>query len=164
MGVISNEQSIDEDLFDRLCDAMLERLKDINSRVQVQAISAIYRLQDPNDRECRVMKALVFLMNFDPHWQVRFQALANIAFTKQTLPEIIDRVRDPHPQVRRKALMILSEKVLIKFISIEKRLFILNYALKDSDQSVTDTCCKSSCLRGLLLKKTIYASYLPLWM
>ncbi len=50
MGAISNEQFIDEDLYDRLSDALLERLKDINSRVQVQAIAAIYRLQDPNDR------------------------------------------------------------------------------------------------------------------
>lgn len=142
MSVMSNDQSIDEDLFDLLCDSTLERLKDINSRVQVQAISAIYRLQDPNDRDCRVIKALTFLMTFDPHWQVRFQALANIAFSKQTLPEIIDRVRDPHPQVRRKSLLILSEKVLIKFISIEKRLFILNYSLKDEDHSVVETCCK----------------------
>jgi hypothetical protein len=50
MGAISNDQFIDEDLYDRLSDALLERLKDINSRVQVQAIAAIYRLQDPNNR------------------------------------------------------------------------------------------------------------------
>ncbi|RNA16242.1 condensin complex subunit 3, partial [Brachionus plicatilis] len=107
MSVISNDQSIDEDLFDRLCDAMLERLKDINSRVQLQAISAIYRLQDPTDRDCRVIKALLFLMAHDPNWKVRFQALSKIVFCEQTLPEIIDRVRDPHLQVRRKAILIL---------------------------------------------------------
>jgi hypothetical protein len=44
--------------------------------------------------------------------------------------------------VRRKAIFILSEKVLIKFITIEKRLFILNHALKDKDEGVIDTCCK----------------------
>lgn len=142
MIAISNDQFIDEDLFDRLCDALLERLKDINSRVQVQAISAIYRLQDPNDRDCRVIKALLFLMTYDPHWQVRYQALSNVAFSKMTLPDIIDRVRDPNPNVRRKALHILSEKVLIKFISIEKRLFILNYSLKDDDPGVLETCTK----------------------
>jgi hypothetical protein len=142
MSAISNEQFIDEDLYDRLCDAMLERLKDINSRVQVQALSAIYRLQDPNDRECRVTKALLFLMTHDPNWQVRYQSLSLIAFSKHTLREIIDRVRDPHPNVRRKALLILSEKVLIKFISIEKRLFILNYSLKSTDEGVLETCCK----------------------
>jgi hypothetical protein len=142
MSAINNDQFIDEDLFDRLCDAMMERLRDINSKVQVQAISAIYRLQDPNDRECRVTRALTFLMTHDPNWQVRYQALANIAFSRTTLPDIIDRVRDPNPNVRRKALLILSEKVLIKFINIERRLFILNYSLKDDDPGVVETCCK----------------------
>lgn len=142
MCAINNEQFIDEDLYDRLCDSLLERLKDINSRVQVQAIAAIYRLQDPNDRDCRVMKALLFLLTYDPHWQVRYQALSHVAFSKVTLPDIIDRVRDPNPLVRRKALLILSEKVLIKFINIEKRLFILNYSLKDEDKTVLETCTK----------------------
>lgn len=153
MVAISNDQFIDEDLYDRLSDSLLERLKDINSRVQAQAISAIYRLQDPNDRDCRISTAFLFLMQYDPNWQVRFQALSHIAFSKQTLPDIIDRVRDPHPSVRRKALMILSEKVLIKFISIEKRLFILNYALKDEDTSVIETCCKKLLPSWLVFKE-----------
>lgn len=142
MASINNDQFIDEDLYDQLCDSLLERLKDINSRVQVQAVAAIYRLQDPNDRECRVIKALLFLMTYDPHWQVRYQALSHVAFSKLSLSEIIDRVRDPNVNVRRKALLILSEKVLVKFISIEKRLLILNYSLKDDDSSVVETCCK----------------------
>ena len=108
----------------------------------MQAVAAIYRLQDPNDRECRVIKALLFLMTYDPNWQVRYQAISNIAFSKTTLNDIIDRVRDPSAYVRRKAIFILSEKVLIKFISIEKRLFILNYSLKDEDTGVLETCCK----------------------
>ena len=142
MSLINSDEFIDEDLFDKICDAMMVRLKDINSRVQTQAVTAIHRLQDPNDRECRVIEALLFLIQHDPHWQVRYQALANIAFSKKTLPIIIDRVRDMNSSVRRKALLILSEKVLIKFISMEKRIFILNYALKDDDQLVSETCCK----------------------
>lgn len=153
MVAISNDQFIDEDLYDRLSDSLLERLKDVNSRVQAQAISAIYRLQDPNDKDCRISTAFLFLMQFDPNWQVRFQALSHIAFSKQTLPDIIDRVRDPHSSVRRKALLILSEKVLIKFISIEKRLFILNYALKDEDTTVVDTCCKKLLPSWLVFKE-----------
>ena len=81
-------------------------------------------------------------MSYDPNWMVRYQALAHIAFSKLTLPDIIDRVRDPNTNVRKKALLILSEKVLIKFITIEKRLFILKYSLKDDDISVVDTCTK----------------------
>jgi len=108
----------------------------------VQAIAAIYRLQDPNDRDCRISKVFLFLMTYDPNWMVRYQALSHVAFSKMTLPDIIDRVRDPHSSVRKKALLILSEKVLIKFITIEKRLFILNYSLNDEDPAVLDTCIK----------------------
>jgi hypothetical protein len=36
MSAINNDQFIDEDVYDRLCDHLLERLKDINSRVQVR--------------------------------------------------------------------------------------------------------------------------------
>ena len=53
-----NNQSIDADLFDRICDAMLERLKDEdgNYNVQVQAIGAVCRLQQPKDCNCRVIE------------------------------------------------------------------------------------------------------------
>lgn len=118
----------------------------------MQAIAAISRLQDPNDSECRVIKALEFLLTFDPSWHVRFQTLLHIAPSRKTLPGIIDRVRDPTPQCRKKALMILSEKVKIKYISIEKRLFILNYALKDTDESVVQVASRKL-LRSWLATK-----------
>ena len=86
--------------------------------------------------------ALSFLMTNNKHWEVRYQALSHIALSKQTLPNIIHCVRDVDPTVRQKALLIISEKILIKFISIEKRLFILNNSLKDEDASVSETCCR----------------------
>lgn len=81
-------------------------------------------------------------MNYDPNWQVRYQALAHLAYSRITLNDIIDRVRDPSPHVRKKALLTLSEKVLIKYISIERRLFILNYALNDTDEAVVDVAAR----------------------
>ena len=87
-------------------------------------------------KDCRISRVFLFLMTYDPNWMVRYQALSHVAFSKLTLPDIIDRVRDPSANVRRKALLILSEKVLIKFINIEKRLFILNYSLNDDDPAV----------------------------
>lgn len=96
----------------------------------------------PLSKDCRISRVFLFLMTYDPNWMVRYQALSHVAFSKMTLPDIIDRVRDPSANVRRKALIILSEKVLIKFITIEKRLFILNYSLNDEDPTVMDTCVK----------------------
>jgi hypothetical protein len=108
--MINSDEFIGEELFDRICDAMMVRLKDINSRVQTQAVTTIHRLQDPNEREYRVIEAFIFPFNHDPYWPVRFQALTHIAFSKRTIPVIIDRVRDVHPSLRSKALLILSEK------------------------------------------------------
>lgn len=81
-------------------------------------------------------------MSYDPNWQVRYQALAHLAYSRITLNDIIDRVRDPSPHVRKKALLTLSEKVLIKYISIERRLFILNYALNDTDEAVVEVAAR----------------------
>jgi hypothetical protein len=49
--MINSDEFVGEELFDRICDAMMVRLKDINSRVQTQAVTTIHRLQDPNERE-----------------------------------------------------------------------------------------------------------------
>lgn len=141
--MITNTQLFidDESILIELQEAMIQRLKDINSNVQVQAIFAINRLQNPNDQACQIIQAFIFLMEHDPSWKVRLQALAYVGFSRKTIPYIIDRVRDMHPMVRQKAILILSEKVLIKFINIEKRIFILNSSLKDVDQTVVETCC-----------------------
>jgi hypothetical protein len=49
MGAISSDQINDDDLFERLSKALLERMKDTKLRVRVKAIFAIYRLQNPDD-------------------------------------------------------------------------------------------------------------------
>ena len=93
----------------RLRDALLKRLEDTDSRIKVQARSAIYHLQDSNDSQCCVTNYFLLLIQFDPDYQVRFEALAHIAFSQHTLPGIIDRILDPDSSVRCKALIILSE-------------------------------------------------------
>ena len=116
---------------------------------------------DLNDlKECRISRVFLFLMTYDPNWMVRYQAVSHVAFSKRTLPDIIDRVRDPNANVRKKALFILSEKVLIKFISIEKRLFILNYSLNDEDQAVVDACTKRLLPSWLAFKENDYVKLL----
>ena len=140
-------------MYDRLRDSLLKRLKDTVSRVQVQAVSACYRLQDPNDSKCVVTNSFLSLMKFDTDEQVRFEALAHITFRKHTLSGIIDKVLDPNPNVRRKAVDILSENVILKFIGIEKRLFILNNALKDKDSSVVEACCKKLLASWMIFKE-----------
>jgi hypothetical protein len=93
----TSEQLIDDDLYNNLCQILLERLKDVNLQVQLKAIAAICRLQQPKDDKCRVIKALQNLLKCDLNREVRYQALSQIAFCKKTLTGIIDLVRDSDP-------------------------------------------------------------------
>lgn len=47
---------ISADLFDKIYDAMLERIQDRIAAVRVQAVVALQRLQDPTNKECPVIK------------------------------------------------------------------------------------------------------------
>ncbi|ELW46985.1 Condensin complex subunit 3 [Tupaia chinensis] len=50
---------IDDDLFDRINEAMLVRLRDKIPNVRIQAVLALSRLQDPKDDECPVVNDAV---------------------------------------------------------------------------------------------------------
>lgn len=49
---------IDDDLFDKIKEAMLIRLKDKIPNVRLQAVLALSRLQDPKDEECSVSNGM----------------------------------------------------------------------------------------------------------
>ena len=52
------DQEMDEDLADQIFTAMLTRLSDKVHTVRVQAIKALARLQDPDDKKCPVIKGI----------------------------------------------------------------------------------------------------------
>merc|ERR1740128_1051807 len=52
----SESASINGDLFDRIYEAMVERVQDRIASVRVQAVIALQRLQDPTNKECPVIK------------------------------------------------------------------------------------------------------------
>lgn len=57
---LGEEAQIDDDLYDRIYECMLERMRDKKPIVRVHAILAINRLQDPNDHDCPVINGKVF--------------------------------------------------------------------------------------------------------
>lgn len=54
---------IDDDLFDKINEAMLIRLKDKVPNVRIQAVLALSRLQDPKDDECPVVNGVYSSLN-----------------------------------------------------------------------------------------------------
>lgn len=56
LGSLSENAQIDDDLCDRIHEAMLVRVTDKYPNVRIQAALAMARLQDPNDSNCPTIK------------------------------------------------------------------------------------------------------------
>ena len=86
---LNDETSIDEDLAGRVYDCMLVRLTDKFPAIRVQAVKAIYRLQDVQDPQCPVIESFLHLMEKDSSPDVRRAALTSVAVTHKSLRAII---------------------------------------------------------------------------
>ncbi|KAJ8316952.1 hypothetical protein KUTeg_004856 [Tegillarca granosa] len=137
---LGEDAQIDDDLYDRIYESMLERLRDKCPVVRLHAVMAMARLQDPRDENCPVIKAYLFLINCDPNPEVRCAVLSCIAPSTKTLPAILERTRDVKDTVRKTAYKVMSEKVHIKALSIANRIRLLHDGLTDRTAVVKETC------------------------
>ena len=90
---MGEDASIDDELYQKIYDNMLERLKDKNDDIRGQAVTALQRLQDPRDADCPIIKAFLFHLSCDPSSAVRRTVVRCIGATRLTLPHIIKRTR-----------------------------------------------------------------------
>ncbi|XP_071828621.1 condensin complex subunit 3-like [Apostichopus japonicus] len=140
LNSLGEDAQIDDELYNRIYQSMLQRLKDKCPMVRIQAVTALARLQDPEDAECPVITAYMYLLNHDPHFEVRRMILSCIAPSRKTLPALLERTRDVKEGVRKLAYTVLSEKVSIKSLTIEQRVKLLQDGLQDRSESVVDAC------------------------
>ena len=68
---MGEEACIDDDLYNKIYDGMLERLKDKVAEIRSQAVTALQRLQDPKDEHCPIIRAYLFHLAHDPNNIVR---------------------------------------------------------------------------------------------
>lgn len=139
LNLLGDEDCIDEGLSDEIYKCMMIRIKDVYPRIRIQAVLALYRLQEPTDEDCPVINAYVSSLERDINPLVRKTILTKIAITRKTLPYLIERVRDINDQNRQTAFMIISEKVSIRALSIAQRIMLLTVGLQ-SHVSVKKTC------------------------
>lgn len=52
---MGEDAQIDDDLYDRIYECMLKRMRDLYPIVRIQAIFALARLQDPQDLDCPII-------------------------------------------------------------------------------------------------------------
>ena len=88
---MGEEACIDDDLYNKIYDGMLERLKDKVAEIRAQAVTALQRLQDPKDEECPIIRAYLFHLAHDPNNIVRRTIVRCIGATRLTLPHILER-------------------------------------------------------------------------
>lgn len=134
---LNESASINSDLFDRIYEAMLERVQDRIASVRVQAVIALQRLQDPTNKDCPVIKALVFHLERDPHPEVRRAVLRALGCNYFTLDFVLARLQDVKDTVRSQAYIFISERVHVRSLSIANRVTILKLGLNDRSAAVT---------------------------
>ena len=146
---MGEEACIDDDLYNKIYDGMLERLKDKVAEIRAQAVTALQRLQDPKDEDCPIIKAYLFHLSHDPNNIVRRTIVRCIGATRLTLPHILERTRDVDEHVRRAAYKFLAEKVHIKSLTISQREGVLKRGLGD---------------RNEVVKKVVEKEMVPAWL
>ncbi|NXT77586.1 CND3 protein, partial [Zapornia atra] len=140
LGNMPENAQIDGDLFDKIKEAMLIRLKDKFSNVRIQAVLSLSRLQDPKDENCPVVNIYSTLLENDLNSEVRRAVLSCIAPSARTLPKIVGRTMDVKEAVRKLAYEVLAEKVHMRALSIAQRVKLLQQGLNDRSDAVREVC------------------------
>ncbi|NXT63003.1 CND3 protein, partial [Chaetops frenatus] len=142
LGNMPENAEIDDDLFDKINEAMMIRLEDKFPNVRVQAILALSRLQDPEDENCPVVNSYSTLLENDSNSDVRHAVLSCIAPSKWTLPIIVGRTKDMKEAVRKLAYEVLAEKFHTRALTIAQRVKVLQQGLNDRSDAVKEAMKK----------------------
>ncbi len=97
---------IDDDLYDQIYECMLQRLRDRFPLIRVQAVLAVSRLQEPQNIDCPIIEAYLFLMSRDNNHDVRRAVLSCIAASSKTLKGILERTHDAREEIRKLAYQV----------------------------------------------------------
>ncbi|KAM6941539.1 condensin complex subunit 3 [Lycodopsis pacificus] len=149
LGSMAENAQIDDDLFDRIHQAMLVRVTDKFPNVRIQAALAMTRLQQPKDPDCPTINAYMLILENDSNAEVRRAVLSCIAMSPRTLPNVLKRTRDIKENVRKLAYQVLAEKVHIKALTIAQRVGLLQQGLHDISETV---------------REVVHSRLLPAWM
>ncbi|KAM8879313.1 condensin complex subunit 3 isoform 3-T6 [Spinachia spinachia] len=141
LGSMAENAQIDDELFDRIHQAMLVRVTDKFPNVRIQAALAMTRLQQPKDPDCPTINAYMLILENDANAEVRRAVLSCIAMSPRTLPKVLKRTRDIKESVRKLAYQVLAEKVHIKALTIAQRVRLLQQGLHDTSEAVREVVC-----------------------
>lgn len=148
--IFNSVDSIDDQVFDQIRLAALQRRHDREAAIRSQAALALGRFVDPDEEEepddsddddevvsGAVLHKLLDLMAHDASAEVRRTVLRNLTLSPQSLKNILERGRDQDATTRRvvygKVLPTLGD---FRFLSIVQREKIMRWGLTDRDDIV----------------------------
>ncbi|KAJ3283881.1 hypothetical protein HDU79_008709 [Rhizoclosmatium sp. JEL0117] len=144
--LLNHVQEIDDDLHDTLRTILMQRARDKDVHVRVQASMALSRFQGPpEDIDTQVVDVLIDLMTGDASSEVRKTILWNIDLTATSLIPLLQRATDVDVGVRRMVYQKFAASVPdMHNLPPEVPIALLTVGLKDRDAGVRKKC------RGLL--------------
>ncbi|GAA5925051.1 condensin subunit YCG1 [Sporobolomyces koalae] len=145
--MINNLGEIDDDSFQHLKNALLERVRDKESSVRLQAVVGLSKLQeadeddedegsDDDEEKKSVSQVLIDIMNHDAAAEVRRAALMNLFPTEETLPALLRRTLDVDTINRRLTFTHVLPSISANHLSTSQRQQIMSRGLRDREEAV----------------------------
>ncbi|OXC68612.1 hypothetical protein AYX13_02817 [Cryptococcus neoformans] len=145
VSMINGLGEMDDDLYILLRKSLLDRSKDKEASVRVQAALGLSKLQsgeeedDLEEGQEPLLDVLLDLLRYDPAAEVRRAALYNFPRTPVSLPHILARTRDVDPILRRTVFAgVFSAEALPdpRILTIAQREEVVRNGLGDREPSV----------------------------
>ena len=141
------DAEVSDELYERMTDVMLERIRDKMPPVRAQAARALSRLQDGGETQDfsqdDITQAFVELLGSEKNKEVRKAILGSLAISDYTIPCVVERTRDVAEDVRRIAFLALTSKVPVESVSIAHRALVLRRGLNDRAPMVRSASVES---------------------
>ncbi|KAK0623228.1 nuclear condensing complex subunit [Immersiella caudata] len=148
--IINSLDAIDDDLFQKLRQGLLKRIRDKEAMVRVQAVLGLGRLagneaeakedSDDSDRDgaaVGLLEKLLEVLQNDPSADVRRSLLVNLPILSNTLPFLLERARDQDAATRRAVYSrLLPALGDFRHLSLSMREKLLRWGLRDRDENV----------------------------
>ncbi|TCD67325.1 hypothetical protein EIP91_000246 [Steccherinum ochraceum] len=142
--------SLDSDVYEELRSNLLERIRDKESTVRVQAALALCKICDIDDAESSptIEEVLIESLTYDTSPDVRRAILVNIPAGPATMPALLSRTRDVDAAVRRSVYSVVlnpeapgrSEDNIAnthpRSLTISQRELIVRHGLGDREETV----------------------------
>ncbi|KAJ3380024.1 hypothetical protein HDU84_006239 [Entophlyctis sp. JEL0112] len=140
-------QEIDDDMHERLKILLIQRSRDKDTHVRIQASLALTRFQGPSDDiDEEIVSILVELMSADPSPEVRKALLWNIEVSSESLLPLLQRAADVDGGVRRMVYLKFAACLPdMMQIPREVRVALLDLGFRDRDPGVRKKCRAMVC-------------------